>query len=1580
MIKKRLIALMLAITFLFTLPITPVNAAKHIGNNTSSQLISADEELENVRHMVLEDVLEPADSNEYSSVDFLSDELLEYPQEKPSIPEQDISVLLPEKTVIPDNDIYMGSFSELPEEVQELLSSDESYHSLIYEQKDLLLEYMGLRRDTMEICADAGYSIKESVSKALIMQFLDIGLQYALAMVAAYEGDEEAACREADMFRVYQSIYLWLNDDFTDELIQLLIKGYFAKDVVFSAIAAQALDLGYEEIVVKGFDAVRNANFSEFSEEEAVLMKWMVREYSMDIGVLLDYMATDSLSVMNLYKMLYDHRDLLGMSPENDMGMVAMTASSPVDGPTATYSELPFYFSQNSNEGINYGSGALAYEDQIAVIPGRNGLDLELAVQYSSHSAAWQKPRVGHMWAAFPTGRYFVGMHHGTYGYVHLPNSSGRHPFFSSDDDAYREFVQNLNHYSNLANELWLLDRRYNRSTLNSQPEMGPFQLVYFTTSDLITADNPFESMGDGWRLKFPRVIIEGNYTYLRMADGSTYQYQPSQGTSNLKNHPTRDIVFTQGADGAYADSFYTLSYHNGRKEYFNQQGYIIGIVDRFGNTIKFAYNSGSIVITDTNNQITTIAHTPQQVTVSLPDNTSVRYDMTDRINGTLDRKTDQLNRVTHFGYETSSARYNLADRSADAGYNEWISQRLLSTVTYPTGGVTRYAYDKASGFIGSSGRFEYYRLSSRWDEADGVHNREALTYYGCYTGHANGNPDNLPTWYTYGSTVLFPDKGTKKEYMFNYRHMPDVISIYDANSTGNAEMFEYDANKNLTKLTKDFWDGGAFRTSTELFTYDEFKNLREYWDTQGNKTTIEYPFGTNYGIPGRKTYRQDATTVVMVDNIRTGDGKAIAGTIISVNTLDNVIQRTFFTHDAYGNVASKTDYISNNFRDYILTNYTYSGGVFVTKEDIQEYGSNGSTDVFTREYSYDVFGRIKTLKDGVGNVTSYGYDLAGRLTRKTNPGGTFSTIEYNDNQRTMIVTDENGGKISTSYNRLGYPIQVDDITGTAYTLSSYSYDNMSRLKIERDSKNTETVYEYDYLDRMTSKAVGPNGNLYRETYAYDDAHTADLSRVIKTILGGAGSPSIETASYTNSHGFTAKTSRWINGAEVSDHFTYDYLGNQTTATDAENRITRYEYDGAGRLTKTTNPDNSVYQATYDWLGRNTTATDPKGAISDYQYNALGLLTRESTPFESSFHSISTYVYDKNGNLTAQRQTNNKPGTPFTEARIYYEYNNRDFLTRVISFNNNAVDNYVDYTYDNVGNTTSMTTANGTQATQYEYDRQNRLIKLTDPMGMVETYTYDTNNNLLTKTDRNNNLTTNTYDPLNRVTGVSVKFTNGTTASEYLEYGYAPTGIKTHEKNEKLTIAYEYDDAGRLTKQTETAAGTPGASVVKNYTYDVHNNRKSFTLSQNGATRQNQTYDYDNMNRLLRVYDFGALQATYAYDANGNRQSLAYPNGVTTTYAYNHANLVTSLVNNRGGAVLSSYTYTYLLDGNQDSKTDHEGVQSAYTYDGLGRLTKETELVPAGARGQSLICVQLSDKTKNSILSFSVRLGTNLRY
>ena len=87
----------------------------------------------------------------------------------------------------------------------------------------------------------------------------------------------------------------------------------------------------------------------------------------------------------------------------------------------------------------------------------------------------------------------------------------------------------------------------------------------------------------------------------------------------------------------------------------------------------------------------------------------------------------------------------------------------------------------------------------------------------------------------------------------------------------------------------------------------------------------------------------------------------------------------------------------------------------------------------------------------------------------------------------------------------------------------------------------------------------------------------------------------------------------------------------------------------------------------------------------------------------------------------------------------------------------------------------------------------------------------------------------------------------------------------------------------------------------------------------------------------------GEELVSYSYDANGNRASMTTGNGVTTTYSYNSANLLTGLENASGATVLSSYDYLYQLDGNQIQKSDHNGRVTQYEYDDMGRLVLESE-------------------------------------
>ncbi|OPX41889.1 tRNA(Glu)-specific nuclease WapA precursor [Ruminiclostridium hungatei] len=496
---------------------------------------------------------------------------------------------------------------------------------------------------------------------------------------------------------------------------------------------------------------------------------------------------------------------------------------------------------------------------------------------------------------------------------------------------------------------------------------------------------------------------------------------------------------------------------------------------------------------------------------------------------------------------------------------------------------------------------------------------------------------------------------------------------------------------------------------------------------------------------------------------------------------------------------------------------------------------------------------------------------------------------------------------------------------------------------------------------------------MYADAYDLDNDGKADCSKTTRIVSGDENSPTVTYNTYTDRAGRVIRDGVLHNGRELFNTYQYDYLGNKiqekSVRANEENwtepYTMKYAYDYAGRLLETTDILGQRSTAVYDALGRVTAKKDNRANAqslpyaTEYTYDNNGRVIVEKIPFENStgtvYHTIKKHYYDSNGNITSERVTNNKPGQAAQYSRTDFAYDSKNQLIKTITFEGDSPENYTQYFYDAAGNKLRMYTGlaspltiSGLDAvtpgtdgeysvTKYSYDRFNRLEAMTDPLGQSETYSYDLNGNPVGKTDRNGNITATVYDGLNRPKTVSVT-TPDHTGDVAASYQYILTGNKQAVTSGNVTTLYRYDDLGRLCTETS-------ADVVKEYGYDANNNRKTFTVTKNGASTINTSYVYDKMNRLEQVYENSELQAVYSYDENGNRKTLSYTNGNAAAYDYNLSNKLTSLVNRDGMTEISGYAYTYYLDGNQASKTDNTGKVTEYQYDGLGRLTSEA---PAG--------------------------------
>ncbi len=1145
----------------------------------------------------------------------------------------------------------------------------------------------------------------------------------------------------------------------------------------------------------------------------------------------------------------------------------------------------------------------------------------------------------------------------------------------------------------------------------------------YYNRVNTTTTDEKYNSLGSGWSFAFSRIEQLDGANYLKSANGNLYKINitPTVGDSNLEKYSLNDIRL-ENDNGSYSNgvksSRYILFYKDGKKEYFADDGRLLAIQDRFGNTIKFEHTIINGVahiskITDTVNRVINISYentsTGKKVVITTPDNSKVQY-IIEPISGysgeyKLAKRIDQMNRETVFNYRINSANFSLLSKSYRDTVNHFVN---LEEIIYPTKAASKYTYAQATGNLGNQGSRGYFRIKTREDIDKGtVFNKQTFSYVGDYSGYPNYNdPQNLPSNYEYSTDVVDADL-TKTTYTFNNSHLKIREDRKEKGTIlTNSSIYTYDTNKLLTKEVNRVYNKGTgqYIETAKNYAYDSgrFGNLVGYWNEKNqrdsnnmpnnneHKTTMTYNAAFHYLTS--KEYKANASTTIKEEFVPYSDGKSVEWVRVYENNIKKKESRLLY--DSFGNIIENRNYL-DDWVNYISQKYSYNdnitsrngqfNGLYLTKVMVENVinadgvlidpKAGNNTGTVDEIYKYDWYGNVIEKHDGMGNIYNYTFDKLGRILVEKLPDNSTKSYSYNDSENSLTHTNENANRIKIAYNGLGNIIQVTDMI-TGKLLESYLYDGKLRLNTKinyGDNDNRTTVIFYDAAGRVKGNEIRNNANqiVYAETTLYEEAaDNGKYHKISKTVHGDIESPSITTTAYMDKYGQIEKQGRITGGEEYFDIFKYDYAGNKIEEKSAranaegwtEPYTAKYEYNYEGKVTKQYNIKGDYIINEYDALGRLKNFTDIKGSkesnrySTSYEYDALGRLIKQNIPFElrngAIQYTVTKKYYDRNSNITRERTSNNRAGDPYSFNRIDYKYNNRNMLIEVATFDNEYAVNYTQYYYDKVGNKVRMYTGlsapitingldsvipsasdNNYSVTKYEYDQFNKLVKMTDALGKIEHYEYDINGDLKGKIDRNGNVHTMTYDIMNRLLRQEVSCADSS-ANVLTQYAYTLTGNRKSMSSGNLTTNYAYDDLGRLQKEAESNG------IVKEYTYDAANNRKTNIITQNGALVSNTSYEYDKMNRLEHVMEGNSLAATYTYDENGNRKSLSYANGNSTEYQYNYANKVVSLINKQETQAISTFSYLYYLDGNKASKTDDAGT-TYYTYDGLGRLKNE---------------------------------------
>ncbi|QIB70560.1 RHS repeat-associated core domain-containing protein [Aminipila butyrica] len=1289
----------------------------------------------------------------------------------------------------------------------------------------------------------------------------------------------------------------------------------------------------------------------------------------------------------------------------------------------------PFKHNEGANEQINLSSGTLDYNVTDVILPGAGGMDLDITRQYSTDQANYYningkiqygtnkkgKPIYSTM-KVYEREKQFAKNPDGTMGNCietkkykpqgddEVIDSDALRGLYSqqkikADGDSYSAYIYKIAMTSATTN------------TISGKQVSNPS-----------TVNDKIWGLGTGWKFNFSYIDKDTfyyDYMKLHLSDGRTFCISPNW-VNNLGHYTYKDVIFANEAKEVRGQkSAHSVTYADGKKEYFNGDGKLIAIVDRFGNTISFVYatinNMTDVNITDSLGRVTAITNKTSGAgydkVLTMPDGQTITYTVNrnkarelDKMRGyekypgqfneyNLSQVTNPAGEVTTYNYTDIlcgadfGARFKLSDRNKFMGVDSFGDDDKyypnyyagLSKITYPTGLTVNYEYYPRSNAWHDYGCIMDIAIKSRFDSQNGKeYNRKEYEYSYQYKkngqlrdalynadGYSKELPDKDPfeiwnDWYVKEKDV---SRNITKEYGFDYhRGYCTYEKVYDAGvklvqSTSNTyNVYNQLVHPSKTKITTERYDTSnkqAFK-NIECYAYDDKGNAVSYWPSlsEGNTGDAEYKvsltYDSQYNYVTGKSYKRDAATVISEQNLPSADKKTVAQSLVYEN--GQLKAKSDFAYDSYGNVIQSNRYTDVAAGTFIGTGNTYKDGAYLTGITVQNVTDADGKNLgsISRQATHDIYGRILTETDGNGNVTHYTYDKSGRVTKVQYPDNSTKIYVYNTPANITTETDELGQVTRYQYDPAGNLTGVYRVEGgKEILLKANEYDSAYRIAKEQNdlaAGGSVTTYGYDNKDRIILKrsADQTNKTLAQESTAYYD------DKIIKTVEGGADCSSLQTTEYNDKYGRVTKKGQIINGTEVFHTFEYNYLGQAVkeksaranTENYSEHFTARNEYDHAGNVIRQYDVNGNCVTTGYDAAGRKTAVTDARSNAAGgtyktlYTYDALGRLAKEETPFTETSMAVTKYYYDANGNLIRKQIKNNLPGAEEASTKIENVYNNKNKLTQVKNYNGSALANQVEYTYDVAGNLTAMKTAQGAQLTKYEYDQYGHLTVLTDPLGKKETYIYDINGNMTSKTDKNGVVTRYAYDGLSRKLSQSVT-KNEATQSETM--GYTQTGALAFTQNENLRTDYIYDDQGRKVKETDSNG------VEKVYTYDTAGNVKTSVVKVNGTSKKELAYTYDKKDRLIQVYEAGMLVATYSYDANGNRNSLSYGNGDSSAYTYNLANMVTSLNNKKGSDVLSSYDYTYYLDGNQATKRDNKGRQTSYSYDGLGRLTKEAE-------------------------------------
>ena len=376
------------------------------------------------------------------------------------------------------------------------------------------------------------------------------------------------------------------------------------------------------------------------------------------------------------------------------------------------------------------------------------------------------------------------------------------------------------------------------------------------------------------------------------------------------------------------------------------------------------------------------------------------------------------------------------------------------------------------------------------------------------------------------------------------------VLSIKDETSSGSIETtYEYDVNG---QKIKEAYSDGSYLT----FTYDVYGNnvKKSAFDANGNEiNSTEYIYDgegniieaidNKNGIPYRYTfyeydaYGRNISVAEINATSKPSDSEVENAKLKYVYNIDDNIAKIYYpntTGDELKGIAFKYNkdkwiteidgLLSGDDAAAIRKYEYYSDGKISCIKDFQNF-LNKDSDYVERDYSYDVFDRVLSMK------------------------------YYNSTNKDLILEQ--------------YDYEYDKNSNITYKHEKYNYSN--------NLKDEDVTYTYNKLNQLV-ESVKNNKLTYKtitSSYSYDSVGNRTYEKIIKKDTVATDKTFDEATynyySYNRLNQLSGKTEVITDGTTTKTYtgsYKYDARGNQIEVTDGKSKTnTKYTYDVENQLT-----------------------------------------------------------------------------------------------------------------------------------------------------------------------------------------------------------------------------------------------------------------------------------------------------------------------------------------------------------------------------------------------------------------------------